>query len=287
MLRFDISRIITTLLALAGLAFSACQRPPAPPVTGKFVDVNGYRLFINCTGEGSPTVILDAGLGGSSGMDWNLVQPEASKITRVCSYDRAGRGYSEKGPEPRTSELIVTELHTLLNNAGIQGPYVLAGYSFGGMNMRLYASRYPNDVVGMVLVDSILEDQDNGLKSVLSADEFNSYYAARVKAAMQAEQVDDVTSFEQLRAANWHADIPLVVIRHGRSGSVPFMPQSLPAQKIDAVEEVWKELQINLAKRSPQGTLVVAEKSNHDIPHIQPELIVNAIQKVVDAVRQK
>lgn len=287
MSRSRISRIVTTILTLAGIAFAACQRTPTPPSTGKFIDVNGYRLFVNCTGAGSPTVILDAGLGGSSTSDWNLVQPEASKITHVCSYDRAGRGFSEKGPEPRTSEMIVSELHTLLQNAGIQGPYVLVGYSFGGMNMRLYASRYPDEVVGMVLVDSILEDQDTGLKAVLSPDEFNSYYTARVKAAMQAEQVDDVTSFEQLRKANWHADIPLVVIRHGQSGSVPFMPRSLSPQQITAVEEMWKNLQIGLAKRSPQGTVVVAEKSNHDIPHIQPELIVDAIQKVVAAVRQK
>src|SRR5690242_14406475 len=111
---------------------------------GKLVDVGGYKLHINCTGTGSPTVILDAGLGGTS-LDWSKVQPAVTRFTRVCSYDRAGYGWSESGRGLRTSQQIVTELHLLLSRAKIEGPYVLVGHSAGGMNMRLYAYRYPAD----------------------------------------------------------------------------------------------------------------------------------------------
>lgn len=127
-----------------------------PP--GQLVDVGGYKLHLNCTGQGSPTIVLDAGLGESS-LSWSKVQPEAAKFTRVCSYDRAGYAWSEISPSPRTSEQIVNELHTLLKNADVKPPYVLAGHSFGGFNVRLFAARYPDETAGLVLVDSSHEDQ--------------------------------------------------------------------------------------------------------------------------------
>lgn len=125
---------------------------------GKLVDIGGYRLHIHCTGTGSPTVILDAGLAGTS-LDWSKVQPAVARFTRVCSYDRAGYGWSDNGPGPRTSQQIVKELHLLLARAQIDGPYVLVGHSFGGLNMRLYAYHYPKEVVGMVLLDATSEHQ--------------------------------------------------------------------------------------------------------------------------------
>lgn len=127
-----------------------------PP--GQLVDVGGYRLHLNCTGQGSPTIVLDAGLGESS-LSWSKVQPEAAKFTRVCSYDRAGYAWSETSLLPRTSEQIVNELHTLLKNADVKPPYVLTGHSFGGFNVRLFAARYPDETAGLVLVDSSHEDQ--------------------------------------------------------------------------------------------------------------------------------
>jgi pimeloyl-ACP methyl ester carboxylesterase len=130
------------------------------PPSGKLVDIDGLRLHINCTGAGSPTVIMDAALGDTS-VIWQLVQPEISRFTRVCSYDRAGLGWSEAPNEPRTSSNIASELDGLLTRASVPGPYVLVGSSFGGYNIRVFASRHRKQVVGMVLVDSAHPDQLN------------------------------------------------------------------------------------------------------------------------------
>jgi len=129
------------------------------PARGQRVDVGGYRLHISCIGDGSPTVVLDAGQGGFS-LDWSLIQPELATTTRVCAYDRAGYGWSDPSPQPRTPRQIAEELHTLLGNAGIEGPYVLVGHSAGGKHVRLYATRHPQDVAGMVLVDARTEYVD-------------------------------------------------------------------------------------------------------------------------------
>ena len=147
------------LLGLISQAVANAVDAARYPAPGKLVDIGGYQLHINCTGTGSPTVILDAGLGGSS-LDWSKVQPDVARFTRVCSYDRAGYGWSQTAPSaPRTSQQIVTELHSLLAQAKINGPYVLVGHSVGGLNMRLYAYRYPAEVVGMVLLDATSEHQ--------------------------------------------------------------------------------------------------------------------------------
>ena len=121
------------------------------PVRGELVDVGDYSLHLYCTGEGgAPTVVMDSGLGGTV-LDWQLVQPEVAQFARVCTYDRAGMGWSERGGQPRTSQQFVEELHALLSNAGVEGPYVLIGHSLGGVNMQLFASHYPDEVAGMVL----------------------------------------------------------------------------------------------------------------------------------------
>jgi pimeloyl-ACP methyl ester carboxylesterase len=147
------------LLGLISQAIANAVDAARYPAPGKLVDIGGYQLHVNCTGAGSPTVILDAGLGGTS-LDWSKVQSAVARFTRVCSYDRAGYGWSETAPStPRTSQQIVTELHLLLAHAKINGPYVLVGHSVGGLNMRLYAYRYPAEVVGMVLLDATSEHQ--------------------------------------------------------------------------------------------------------------------------------
>ncbi|HET7269485.1 MAG TPA: alpha/beta hydrolase, partial [Rubrobacter sp.] len=153
--------LVVVLLALAvlgaiyqAIATALAERAYPPP--GEMVDVKGYSLHINCVGQGSPTVVLDSGMGMFSAQ-WVRVQREVSGTTRVCAYDRAGMGWSEMGPDPRDAKQITSELHTLLGKAGIEGPYVLVGHSLGGISMLTYANRYPDQVAGVVLVDSSTE----------------------------------------------------------------------------------------------------------------------------------
>ncbi len=126
------------------------MRPPAPP--GQLIDVGGYRLHLNCQGEGTPAVILDAALGASS-ISWSLVQPEVARFTQVCAADRAGLGWSDAGPMPRTAGRVADELRVLLERAAIPPPYVLVGHSFGGLVMRIFAKRYAKEAAALVLVD--------------------------------------------------------------------------------------------------------------------------------------
>jgi pimeloyl-ACP methyl ester carboxylesterase len=154
---------IVGLLALAVIgaiyqvvATEIDERTYSPP--GEMVNVNGHLMHINCVGEGSPTVILEAANLGMSA-HWVRVQQQLRKTTRVCAYDRAGMGWSEMGPEPRDARQISSELHALLKGADTEGPYVLVGHSYGGLYARMYAARYPNQVAGVVLVDSSHPEQ--------------------------------------------------------------------------------------------------------------------------------
>src|SRR5437588_6970087 len=155
---FGLSLVGLLLLGLRSQAISSAVDASHSPPPGKLVDIGGYRLHINCTGTGNPTVILDAGLGETS-LDWSKVQPAVARFTRVCSYDRAGYGWSDTGPGPRTSQQIVKELHLLLMHAQISGPYILVAHSLAGSNLPLYAYLYPYEVSGLVLLDATSEHQ--------------------------------------------------------------------------------------------------------------------------------
>jgi pimeloyl-ACP methyl ester carboxylesterase len=146
--------VILALLALAG-GYEAIGHATAPTVArgGRLVDVGPYRLHLQCTGSGSPTVVLEPG-GGGSAASLGLITPAVARDSRVCVYDRAGRGWSDPAASPPDGAQIATDLHTLLNRAHVPGPYVLAGHSFGGLYVRAYAARYPDEVAGLVLIDS-------------------------------------------------------------------------------------------------------------------------------------
>ena len=139
------------ILSLSGFLYqniSEARDRRFNPMAGRLFDVGGRKMHIDCRGEGSPAVILDAGLGDTY-LSWRKVQPQIAAFTRACSYDRAGLGYSDPSPLPRTSEVIAKELHTLLQAAQIAPPYVLVGHSMGGYDVRLYASLYRDEVAGM------------------------------------------------------------------------------------------------------------------------------------------
>ncbi len=262
-------RVLCCLVALvcflgpATAAASAAKSEPVADFEGH-VDVGGYRLFVRCTGQGSPTVILDAGLAVSSAT-WSLVQPEVAKFTRVCSYDRAFLGQSDPGPAPRTSQMIVDDLRALLQNAGIPGPYVLVGWSFGGFNMQLLARQDGGrSVIGMVLVDA----------TPVQWIEVSDRLGLPVPAPGQTpEQVDLRASAAQILSAPPFPDIPLAVLTHEIG-----MPNP-------AAEQAWQELQAMHAQLSPRGELIVAEGARHRIHIDRPDLVIDAIRRVVDAAR--
>jgi pimeloyl-ACP methyl ester carboxylesterase len=152
-----IAALVLLALAAAGVAWqklgmAADFRRHPPP--GRLVDVGGHRLHVLDSGKGHPTVVFEAGLPGSV-LSWHQVQQELGRVVRVVSYDRAGLGWSDPGPEPRTAGRIVEELRLLLDRAGVPGPYILVGHSFGGLTTRLFAARYPDEVAGLVLVDPV------------------------------------------------------------------------------------------------------------------------------------
>lgn len=279
---------------------------------GRLVDVGGYNMHIHCTGEGTPAVVLDSGLGDSY-ISWSKVQPQIAKFTRVCSYDRAGLGYSDSSPRARTSNVMAEEMHTLLHNAGISPPYVLVGHSMGGFDVRLFASHYRNEVAGMVLVDSSHPEQEkrfpqelNDLdKSYVREQEFLTFSMpfgiprllgfcgsdAEVRAADCSyhsfrEGLTVLKTFPESAAeaatAGSLGDMPLEVLSHDPEGPDPYTPGYL----VKTVNDAWQQMQQELAKLSTQGTQVIAKNSGHYIQQQRPDLVIEAIRKVVDHVRQ-
>src|SRR3984885_6191148 len=169
-------RLVRILLAfVVGLAFagflyenvSEARDRRFNPSTGHLINVGGLKMHMDCTGQGSPTVILESGLGDSY-VSWRKVQPQMEKFTRVCSYDRAGLGFSGTSSRPRTSQVIAEELHALLRAADVAPPYVLVGHSMGGFDVRLFASLYRGEVAGMMLVDASHPEQQERLPPALN-----------------------------------------------------------------------------------------------------------------------
>lgn len=304
----------TLFLAAAGMIYeniSEARDRRFNPMTGRLFDVGGYRMHIDCAGEGSPTVILESGLGDSY-TSWRKVQPEIAKFSRVCSYDRAGLGYSDSSSQPRTSKVIAGELHALLQAAGIAPPYVLVGHSMGGFDVRLYASLYRNEVAGMVLVDASHPDQENRfppeLKNMeggwLREAEFLEYTmplgvprllglcdadavqrAAECNFHTAAESVAELKSFPesaaQAAATSSLGDLPLAVLSHD-----PDKPSSdLPADLAKPVNDAWEKMQKELSQLSTRGTQVVAKNSSHYIQVDRPDVVIDAVRGVVDQVR--
>ena len=259
---------VPVLLALLAVAAGA----PAAAGTRK-IDVGGYRLNLRCLGEGSPVVVLDAGAGDNQ-ETWEWVVPEVRKFTKVCSYDRAGLGRSDAGPTPRTSERIVVELHALLSRAGVRGPYVLAGHSFGGLNVRLYAARHPELVAGLVLVDATPDEYPAVEADLLDR---ASREKLRTSLSLAPPAYEDELASLAESAASVRA-----------AGPVTAPTRILTAVHRDDSEEfraVWSDLQRRMAEGFPRAVQVIAETSDHYIQFDQPELVVAAIRELVEAAR--
>ncbi len=263
------------------LFLTACSSLlPASPSPGNLVNVGGYEMYLHCIGTGTPTVIMEAGLNDVA-ETWSLVQPEVADFTRVCAYDRAGLGKSDPGPEPRDSYQIIKELHTLLKNAGIEGPYVLVGHSLGGIYMRLFADFYPEEVVGLVLVDSAHIDDPKRCKDVLPPESLNESESLRSIREYLANPLTFPEIPERIFAPGSLGDMPLVVL------SVPKQqrPDDLPAEFRDALDMIWVDLQEEWALISTRSTHILVYESSHFIQKDQPDQVIDAIKQVVEDVR--
>jgi pimeloyl-ACP methyl ester carboxylesterase len=305
------------LLACAGALYQwiggSWDRYHNPP-PGQFVEVNGLRMHLVCAGLGSPPVILDSGLS-NSWLDWYKVQPKVAKFTRVCSYDRAGVGYSDTRPGPRTSRVIAEELHMLLRNAEVAPPFVLVGHSMGGLDVRMYASLYRAEVAGVVLVDSSHPDQARHLadyernvqhrRREIERDRAlmpfgiprllawcGSWYGTTVGGRQAALRSFECTvrqkdgplaemdgfndDLDQVRATGSLGDMPLVVVAQAPSSA-----------RAKSFLPVWYELQDDLARLSSRGSRVNAQGSGHMIALERPDVVIAAIRDVVAQCRRQ
>lgn len=252
------------VLTVAQPALATADAVPASTDIEGLVDVGDHRLYLRCTGQGRPTVVMDASLGADSST-WHAVEPKIARTARVCVYDRANVGRSDPAPAPRSSRTIVDELRALLAEAGVPGPYVLVGHSIGGLNMQLLARQDGGrSVVGVVLVDA-------------TPAEFPAIVAAAGFPVPTPEQnpegIDLWASGAEVLAAPPFPSVPLDVLTHG----LPILPPPL--------EGPWQELQAAHAGLSPLGRLIVADGAGHFIQDDRPELVVASVVSVVRSAR--
>jgi pimeloyl-ACP methyl ester carboxylesterase len=246
------------------------------------VDIGGRGLYRADEGTDGPTVVFEAGLTDSDAT-WSGVIPAVAAFAKVVGYDRPNTtaGASDAAPMPRTADDVVADLNALLGTAAGEGPYVLVGHSTGGLFARLYASQYPDQVAGLVLVDASHEEQDVRRQDMVAADLFA---AEQLAIQGNSEGIDLGASFSQMSAARTATPLrpmPLVVLSAGQDDPA-FFPAGWP---MDAEALLHDELQADLAGLVPDGRHVIAEHSGHYVQQSQPDLVVAAIRDVVQAVR--
>ena len=291
------------------------ERYPPP---GQLIQVNHHRLHIHRLGHDGPTVVFEAGQAGFS-LDWMLVQPAVSRFAQVCSYDRAGLGWSEAGPHPRAPQQVVAELHALLTAAAVPKPYILVAHSLGGRYIHLYTQQYSEDVRGLVLVDAYHEAFDTGL----GKEQLRVFLRNR---ARQYRLLDAVARLGLARLLGQqmvsllgpdYRSIPLqerkryallatrpkamatAIDEHqqavARLADAPsgVLPNDLPLRILThgvpwpypEYERLWQEAQRQAATWSSRSKLMVAQQSGHAIMLAQPELVIEAIREVIEEAR--
>jgi pimeloyl-ACP methyl ester carboxylesterase len=320
------------MIALVLLA--ALHATPAPTVNSepytyaqRLVDIgDGRKLNLYCIGNGSPTVIFDSGLDvGSGTLSWNRVQPAVARFTRACSYDRAGYGFSDPGPLPRTSNAVVSDLRALLDRAGIEPPYILVGHSIAGLYEPLFADRYPSDVVGMVLVDPSTAGQEE-----LFSSQFPKYqaYEAAQSASMHkcaddpsqssctvpddphlsatlnatihamlhtagawadpASELDSVgvDGAEVDAAAHGYSTMPLIVLTSVSDFKNIQQTMGATSSQLATAQAGWVSLHDQLAAQSTRGVNCVIAGAGHFIQTDKPDVVIDAIRQVITLLTQ-
>ena len=263
-----------------------------PP--GNFAQLDSHRIYYRCLGSGFPTVVVDSGIGGAA-IEWTPIQELVAKFTRICTYDRAGYGWSDPGPGPRVTSRIVEELRRTLTEAREYGPFIFVGHSFGGFTGRYFAAHYPEQIVGMVLIESSHPD---GLLGVVAGPgrprhAINESRIARGRADISPyisaasflnsrrkaifAQMDELSHFSTSAAEI--ATLSLV--------GNPLLTVIARAENTDDVarEADWQRLQFSLLELSEDSRLIHSVSSDHDIHLVEPQIVVEQIRLVVDNVR--
>lgn len=286
----------------AGPAKSAADQPPAP---GTYIWVGSHRLHLNCEGAGSPTVVFDSGLGGSS-LDWALVHPEVAAFTRACTYDRAGYAWSDPGPLPRDSANIVRDLEQLLGNGSVAAPYVLVGHSLGGLIAQHYARQHPQRIAGMVLIDATHEDQFRRLKEAVSSSgsgrrahiimresyqvpeglpedvrQLASSFVARAQSIVVAHsELSYLHNADRpTAAAGKLPDVPLVVISHR-------VMRPAASTRDTRLAEMWMEMQLDLVALTSRSEHLIASTDDHYVHIREPVIVIDAVRGLVERHRR-
>lgn len=305
-----LARLFATLMSSLIVALALAAKVDAHPLgeaPGRLVDIGGRRLHLYCIGRGEPTVVIDTGLGATA-LEWQGVMRRVGGPTRICAYDRAGYGWSDPGPYPRTSSRHANDLYLLLTAADVPGPYVLVGHSYGGYNVQLFARRYPFLVAGLVLVDASHPQQverflappyairvaPTNRHGVVRFGEVPPPHPAlpafarevlayqyrhwRPRRAISNELLGFRDSGQELLAEPPLATMPLVVLTRGKR-VWPTGPHG------DALEALWLTLQSELAAQSPVSAHLLASVSGHQIHLDQPDLVAFAIALASDAWR--
>jgi pimeloyl-ACP methyl ester carboxylesterase len=297
--------LAATAAGVQELATRRDERRFVPP--GRLVEVDGHRLHIRCMGNHGPTVILEA-MGDGTSVNWAWVQPQIAEMTRVCAYDRAGRGWSESSPAPRDALHIAQELHTLLANAGEVPPFVLVGHSFGAFVTRMYAAAFPHQVAGMVIVDGGQPDirsarfpaeglggqaQEERLMRAapvlarlgvfrwrgLSTDlppaasaEYGAHYAsARLWDSLHAEMLALRLGDTQVRGAGSLGDRPLMIVNASRPD--------------DAILRANNAMQIELLSLSSNSQRRVVDGASHGSLVFNPRHAAETSAAILDVAR--
>ena len=309
--------LITVLIAASSainvVVFARFRHDPP----GAIYRVNGHAMRVDCTGSGSPTIVLDAGLG-NDGLVWGGVQPVLAKTTRVCSYDRAGYGWSDAAPPPRDADHIAMDLHGLLAAARIDGPVVLMGHSIAGIYIRDYATRYPKDVAGLIFVDGStpLQEKDPAFVAHAHMTRPGSLQVLLVKAAFSAGiprwvgQCSHPPDWPDRRAAHLMVEDRCYMgideslgesgnmdqsgeetVHTGPYGAMPILvfssdeakqrAEKMPGDVLDA----WNRMQENLLKLSTRSRRIIAKGSGHYVQLERPELIEKEVPLFIEQIR--
>jgi len=316
--------VLILAITLFGAGYEYLARRDAHrnyPPPGEMVDIGGRKMHLDCRGTGSPTVILESGLDTNGSLSWDKVQDEIARITRTCSYDRAGVMWSEPKSGPQDADAVAADLHALLNGAGITGPLVMVGHSLGGPYIVNFTRKFGEDVKGLVFVDSSHPDQLERLPAAVpNPAEVPFTYKAlaalswtgvsqiipdsdvpgmpdRIKPIGKAwrgetfgasvKEMENITAtFMQSGGLRSLGDRPLVVL----AAMEPIPEEMLAALNMTAqdgldMKTVWKELSTDAATWSTQSRLQFVPDSGHYIQFQRPDLVIDAVTEVVEAAR--